>query len=647
MNIFILWNNTTFAHALSKHFGKQNVICTKEDWSDALTNLNNYDSLIVLCELNWSLDGNKKNLQDFHGIKLVKHLRLDYNIYLPVLFVSFLPLKKIFTEERKIIKAIGHDFLQLPCNPWDFNSALKKINPLTSTELLDIRLFSCQPAGIVNEIIHHIQSLPCKLDTSEGVFLKEQVEENIKRIYSVFNESPTDCIDRFRSEFPVLDKTNINNALRFVEDEGKRIIDRFSLKADGEISSVKEKKKPWKLLLLDDEITKDSDFVKHLVSRGVDVICTTNAEDAIDALTEDKDYRGKITLILTDYRLKNFDDGIEVQHKTQGYTFLQNVGNRFQSRLISAIVYSGMPRQFLMDTYKTFKIRTEIYSKIDFKLTDLGARNFLATRIIETGDANYEALLALPLSSSGWEDHLHNTYLQFRNLQDYEIRERAISDFCTDWVEKFRKGENPETPMIKGDTFNAGKAENESTKMQRFEAFYKTRRLAQYLNLFFMNRKDPDVQRSITKHLARYAKPTSYSTDVSIRRFISQTLGLKLDEFPFGATIEDICWFEYDMQIKLLDGYKRYRAVFNNYEELIGDFISYDKKLIALLEDHGFKIEGENQQVVHFSNTTYQPYIFDKTDVGVCVDWLNKQKNNFTEQGMKDFLELIEKMKVV
>jgi CheY-like chemotaxis protein len=644
MSQLILWNNTKYAQTLAKFFGQQNVIFSQDRFSFALKELKQFDSLVVLCELNWSMTGVTKNLHELYGIELVQELRRDYQVTLPILFVSFHSLNDIFSENRKIVKAIGHDFYQLPEIPERFIAYLKTLSQLSPTELLDIQLYSCDPAGIVNEIIHHIQGLVNKAGSQREGFLQDELEKSIRGIYSAFKESFEISIRNFRNEYPTINQENTNRALRYVEEEGKRLIDKYS-PTSNETSFVNGAKRPWKLLLLDDEIGNENDFVKLLTKRGVDVVCTSNADDAMKALTADDQYRGKISLILTDYRLKDIDGKIEIQHKTQGYTFLQNVGKRFQSKLLSAIVYSGMPRQFLLDTYKTFRVRSEIFSKIDFKLSDSGARNFLSNRIIETGEANYKAILALPMSSSGWAEHLHETYLLYRNQPDYEMREREICDYCTDWVEKFRNGQNPKTPMIKGDTFNAGKKESQADKLQRFEAFYKTRRLAQYLNLYFENKKDNDVQDSIIRKLAHFAKPTSYKTPVAKRRFFSQTLGFKREEFPFGATMEELCWFEYDLQIKVLDGYNRYRSGFNECEKKIGDFISGDRKLKSTLKSEAYQIKGENDQVVRFNEETFCPYVFDKTDIGVCFDWLDKQKEHLNEQGERELIELMQDIK--
>ncbi|MBL0335653.1 MAG: hypothetical protein IPP73_10235 [Chitinophagaceae bacterium] len=214
------------------------------------------------------------------------------------------------------------------------------------------------------------------------MYVKVELEKCIEEIHSVFKVSADICVNKFKHDFTSIDEESINKALRFIDDIGDDLIEKYS-KSISESKTATRIKKQWKLLLLDDELNKDYEIVKDLEKNGVEVICTTNGADAMKTLTEDDNLRGKMSVVLTDYRLYDNSGKVQVQQKIQGYTFLQNVGHRFQSKLLSAVVYSGMPRQFLLETFKTFKIRTEIYSKRDFKLEDAGARKYLVSRIIE------------------------------------------------------------------------------------------------------------------------------------------------------------------------------------------------------------------------------------------------------------------------
>ncbi len=636
METLAFWNRTKYASTLSTHFGVENVITSHEMFLGVADTLNTYKSLIVLCELEWTDTGATSKLQHLQGIELVKVLRRERNLKIPVLFVSFLSLPDIFNAEREIVTVIGHSYCQLPSTTKDMTHLSQWRGKLTPSELTDVQLFACNPKGIVNEKIHQIQGIVNDIETKPPSYIKNQLEIFLQEIHAVFHISPSISLNLFRYNFPSIDKANINTALAFVEEVGKELMGKYTA-LSGEAFIHSNFRKPWSLLMLDDELTSESEIVKSLDQKGVNVICTSNAQEAMDKLKIDNPLRSQISVLLVDYRLYENSRGIKKQQLTQGYTFLQNVGERFQSKLLSGIVYSGMPRQFLLETFKTFRIRTEIFSKIDFKLNDPIARNFIINRIIETGDSNYEAMLALPLSNKGWKNNLHNIYLFYRNQFNYEILEREICDECTEWIEKFKLGESPKSPMIKGDALAPLQKGKEAQTLEKFIAYYKTRRLAQYLNLYYENKKINDVQEIIFKTLSF---PEKKDSALNIRRFFSQIIGFKKDDFPFGATIEELNWFDADLQIPVLDSYKRFRSKFSKTESLIGDFISNSKTLKTEVKASKYSYEDKRKYKLEFNPDSYAPILFDRSDFGLCMEWLGLQLNKLSRNEIEDILLL-------
>jgi len=524
----------------------------------------------------------------------------------------------------------------------------------------DVLLFSCNPAGIVNDKIHQIQGIVNKLqsDISSDV-IKEQLIKCLKDIYQPFDKAPDQALGEFDLQFGQIDKDNINAALSFIKSKGDALIEKYNKSAGSAVNTDGERK-PWKLLILDDEINESTDLVKML-HKQVDVICVSSADEALKTLNDDNELRGKIPVVLTDYRLYKEEDGMLVQQNKQGYTFLHDVADTYKGRLISAVVYSGMPRQFLLETFKTYKIRTEIYSKIDFRLNDDGALNFLVSRILEIGDLNYESMMALPCGNSGWDNHLNPEYIKFRQLSNYEILERDICDYCTEWVEQFKVKMNPVTPMIKGDSFKPKINETEERTIDRFIAYLKTRRLAQYLYLYYQKEDIEDVFDKVIEILIPKGKKISDSTR---KGFFSQTLGIKLSEFPFGATIEDLNWFDYDLGIKVLDNYKIFRARFDSAEKQFGIFIADIKLLTDIIEQTNFIIEitpikkstskqlssdvskkktREEKRLLKF-NKNFEPYFFDRMDFKDCLIFLDLQKQNFDKKDFDKYLNFLEEI---
>lgn len=605
-----------------------------------------YTAIIILCEINKYEKAGAVNRQALYGIELAKQLRMR-GISLPIIFTSFLSRKQLLQQhpQSEILKFVGHGFVQLPASPQNFEDEAGKLETLTPLALKDIQLFACHPDGIINAKIHQLTYLSEKLTSSGPAYVKQELITCIKDVFATFQENSESFATEFENKFSVINKTNVENAIKAVVDIANDQIKVYKRKMGEPVVNVGIK--PWKLLLLDDEIGKESKLVKALEDNGVSVLCCNHASEAIKALEKDDTLRGKIPVFITDYRLfEQAGDGVLVQQKMQGYDFLLEVETKFYSRAITAIVYSGMARQFLLDNLNNFKIKTEKYSKNDFKVSDAGAINYLVSRVIELGDKNYETLLAFPLGNQGWKNHLHQYYLQYRNLPDYETRERRdVCDYCKEWLDKFRKNLNPPTPMIKGDSFQAKLKDSEEQTMNRFIAYYKTRRLAQYLFLYFEFKKSENSRNEVAAVLM-----PGYKSDIkqtSINGFFSQVLGLSVTEFPFGATIEELYWFEHSMGITVMDDYRRFRQRFNDYENEIGDFISGLKYLTDLIRKNNFLIKGQQGSELTFNPETYNPYFFDKMDIGFCIDWLENQKDGMNESATWDLIQLIQKLRHV
>lgn len=633
----------------------------------SITNLNTFDifstdidmsGIIILCEINKNENGNLINMQSLYGIELAKKLRLN-GCKLPIIFTSFLSRKQVYNNnpERSIISSIGHRFIRLPVDFKVFEEEFSRMRPLTDSELRDVQITACNPEGIVNSKIHQISGVSNKLIHEGTKAAKDELLNCIIEIHKAYSVSPDEIIAEFNIKFHELNNDNIDNAFTFVNNVGKHLIAKYNNNKNNFSIDGQYPKKPWKLLLLDDELTKGSSLISNLNKMGVETICTNNAVDAMKALTEDNDLRGKISVILTDYRLYKpiAEDGIIEQQETQGYTFLQEVGKRFQSRILAGIVYSGLPRRFLLETYGSYKIRPEIYSKIDFKLNDAGAINYLSSRIVEIGDANYNALLALPLGNASWVQNLHEYYLLYRNQSNYLTRERDICDECTLWANMFMNGEVQPSPMIKGEEFTPKWNKDEldiHETLKRFEAYYKTRRLAQFLKIYLENKKVKDYKNRIAEHLMVKTKKRTVG---SIKQFFSTALGLSLDEFPFGATIEELCWFEYDLGYKVLGNYQTYRNMLLKSEQLIGDYISNIDKLVNKLGELEFKY-GNNERgavftretgkkekidrILSFNNQNMNPYFFDKNDFRLSLQFIHTNLEFLNDNEVKRYLDL-------
>lgn len=633
--------------------------------------------LIILCELNVNPFDNLTARNNLYGINLARELRLKYESVYPILFVSFLPLEDINKKSviASLIMSVGHDFLRLPASGEHIIRRIMEMDSLTPTELRDVQWFSCKPEGVVNSLIHQLPVIVHKLANDPGYAAekaKADLEACIHQIHFVVQTNPDDCLKRFRKLYFEITQQNVAGACKFVKNEGEKIILEV-MKKNTTTELVDDKKRPWKILMLDDELDKSSTIIGLLQNKGISVVYRDNAVGAMRALDRDDKHRNQIVLILCDYRLLEKRNGGLFHQKIQGYTFLQKVGERFQSRILSAVVYSGMPRKFLLETYKTFKMRTEIFSKADFGFDSPEAMNYITNRIAEIGDENYDALTALPLNNTGWEKHLHDWYLDFRSLNNYEMIEKDISLYCNKWINEYRGGLNPDPPLSKGsriaspDKYTSNRSQknkadknkpntagdNGKKDFEHFESILKARRIAQFLYLKYSNQL---TEKEALMQVHKRIKPKGFGDSEQSRKQLSFTLGLKLSTFPLGATIEELNWLHYDRRMDVLNAYFGFRKKIALTEKLTTEFIDGSDYVKDVIKANNFLIswsvsddetreEKKNlkKHLVHkisFHKETFTPYIFDRTDIAVLIRWLSsliqKERN---EKQMKLFLD--------
>ena len=211
MQPLLLWNNTPYAQYLAGVFGKEYVITDYEALENATQNWDKFNSLIVLCELNWSGNSSAATLQSLQGIELVKDLRRR-RVKLPVIFTSFLSRKQVYANklDKAIVNAVGHKFVQLPNKPKQFNGKLSEILPLNELELYDIIHNYCSIGGIVKMLLHSLNGLQnvlnSSLDTSDAV--REKLRNTILQVYQVFNKDASEALAAFDNEFVVLSANN-------------------------------------------------------------------------------------------------------------------------------------------------------------------------------------------------------------------------------------------------------------------------------------------------------------------------------------------------------------------------------------------------------------------------------------------------------
>jgi hypothetical protein len=632
MNILILWNKNSFSEQLAAAFGSHNVIAVTEDFNAAAKSFGNYDAAIVLCELNWTSKGKSSILQDFAGIEIAKELRRAYNLSIPILFTSFLPLNQLFNSEREILTAIGHCFLPLPATPKEFTNYLKfhftdksgKVRKLSVMELNDIKSFYCSKEGILSHELHalnHYLNFNITAENHDTIYA--ELLQTIKRVHELFLADVTHAEMAFQVSFTKLSQENISDAVSHIVRLGNELIKTYGEK-EGNSSTIEKlgERYRWKVLLLDDQIDKEHDLVKQMKVNNIQVICVDNAYDAENELKKDWKKDNAIMVVIADYRLFENINGIKHHQKVQGYQFLKNIAT--SDHLVRLIAFSGLQRKFLLNSFKHYNIRTEVKSKTDY-LTSKETRQLFCEEIVELAEENWEAIEALPTKCAGFEKYLKDAYKEFRLHPDYNKMESNISITAREYIWEIQQ------QIAHGEEIRIGAIENIKSPLAKTkkdpEAFFK--RLQNYLTarrialwLYAANKKGLGVFIDSRK-IAEILTDQKYPTD-AYRQVLSTNLGLSLDDFPKNITIEERRWLHYDMQLNIFKDIEQMNPVFIKLSKVYKEYIVIDKSLEELLSKskhllhHKYKLTDYS---ISFAKD-FSPELKTSTDVRVLFLWI-------------------------
>ncbi len=362
MQPLLLWNDTKYAQNLAALFGKDLVVTNNKALANAAKNWEKYTSLVVLCELNWKYSGEMATLQSFQGIELVKRFRRE-GVTLPIIFTSFLSRKQVYANklERGIINAVGHDFIQLPYALQQLKKEEPKVQRLNELEMYDIVHNYCSLGGVIKMLLHSLSGLQGALNNpaAKPESVRSKIRDAIIQAHQVFGKDSSSTLAEFDSKFTSITINNLNKAIRFAEETGNELVELYA--AEEESNSKLKAKGNWKLLLLDDEITEKHILIDKLKERDVQVICCRNAHEADKIINKET----LLSLVISDYRLEDEVDGVNVQQPIQGYQFLKDISDHKPGYLRLAAL-SSLPRRFLMESFKHYGLRVEIFSKKDY-----------------------------------------------------------------------------------------------------------------------------------------------------------------------------------------------------------------------------------------------------------------------------------------
>jgi hypothetical protein len=481
---------------------------------------------------------------------------------------------------------VGHDFLQLPAHPNEWEKRLERIQPLTELQHIDVVNNLCNLAGMIDEIIHGMQSHFRSLiaDRREMVLedLIGQLDKGFDEIVTLLANNASkvkkqDLIQRFRWE--IIDISRVDSIVNFLAraaEEFKSVIE-----AENEIVGTRDTHSepyPWKVLVLDAEPESIASILASLAQRGIDLFIVQNVKEAEKAIEED--IYNRIVVAISDYRLYEKVDGVLKHQQRQGYDFLFNVSR--SDRFTGLIALSGLNRKFLLESFQQFSTRVAVYSKFDLFFPS--AANLFADAVLDLATQIFEAICSQP-QGGDW-DNLKSFYINYRNSRDYESNESNVSKRARDYIlhlesmlisNDYELLINPPLPYLKDlQAKMTNKDPHNPTHMRIFTNKLVARRIALWLyftkrfsaiNIYAVLNRTLDLSAMLNKirselinqtnssnfDLKNIEKKAKNNLDNKAKTLVNTYLSLSLSDFPSGLLLEEKRWFKYHMAVDIYD----------------------------------------------------------------------------------------------
>jgi hypothetical protein len=575
--VLILWNRDSYSSKLRNKFGESAVLCSESEARDALK-AHDGQGLVVLAELDWS----GHHLSDLYGIEFVKRcVRAEYQKKEPILFVSFLDVADILTEpSREIIMAVGHDVEELPTNPERWKMTLQTALPLTELQRIDVLHNLCNIAGLIGEVVHRMKGQLRTLLATEGppARLEEVVKLGLNDVFDLLGNTSdiNSTKQRILTDFRADVLEGGSDALSFLDRAGEELQSLDGRYRDESLKHARDRDQsyPWKVMILDDEPESLEPILRSFHARGIGAIVAASVSEAENAIKED--HYNEIVVAISDYRLLETHEGIVRQQRKQGYDFLFELGK--QDRFTRLVALSGLGRKFLLESFRHYNTRVEVFSKDDLRTPS--ALNLFADRIEDLGKEVYDSLCSQPLGK-GWRS-LRPFYIAHRQSDEYQSNEQEISERARRYVLKISsifKGNQEDlflNPSLeKLDNLQSDLTAKDPYSKQRLNAFKNkliARRIALWLyfvmdfgrsKIFAALHGTLDVEIILdeikkelrgegSKNGANWAAEIEQNAKSRLENRIKplfNNLALSLSDFPLGMLVEEKRWFRYDMGI--------------------------------------------------------------------------------------------------
>jgi|GEM_PF-3698543 len=419
---------------------------------------NNVDRFIISAQLNWS----KKDFSDFHGLEIIKELRVKSKSKASILVTSHFPYEKVNDEFCKqasgnfrFLQDSGVNYIStLDVENIGFKSLDDKFKPQLDEKLLDYLL-----GNLYNDaeyIITELNTLCEAILEEDGNTLDvSKLDQFFNKLINCFCDKEEELLliktglyNNLES-FPEIDKSDLFDQLQGVKNKLERIFIHQQTKT---FNTTHEFNAPkyGKVLYVDNNGKFGRKIKQKLFEEQIHCILASDINEALDILK--KDDNNDITLLVCDYKFLN--DKKQFHHK-QAFHLSQELNK--MPNLVNMLVFTGL------NSYSSNPLTTQygrmvesvMKSKVFYDENGLDKFCTIAKKLCKNA---FEKIKECNAFKAGTTHKF--LYKVHRESRDYHIIEDDIAEFAMHSVEELVK--HGEIPKILLPNLN-GRLSNKNT----------------------------------------------------------------------------------------------------------------------------------------------------------------------------------------
>jgi hypothetical protein len=266
-------------------------------------------------------------------------------------------------------------------------------------------------------------------------------------------------------------------------------------------------------------------------------------------------------------------------------------------------------------------------------LDEQSSINFLADEVVNLGNESWASVQSLP-DTKGWRS-MEDAYARYRTHPNFNNMERKVSymvkanlqvyDETGEFADVFKTPSNEYRPKK-----SKGVIDVDNDVIQ-FMDYMKSRRVAIWLGAA---QKSPLPLDKIITLMAKTEKTEH------MRKQILNKLGVVLSDYPFGVTVEEQRWLQYDMGINILKKVETGHELMERVRQRVMEAFQRHSFLQSFLDDADFITWKYNNELieVYFMPKDFYPLFRSPNGIKALFGHINES----VLPGTEDYLQRLE-----